>query len=656
MIDEILMQVEKPARYIGNEINMVVKDPKDVDIRFAFCFPDSYEVGMSYVGLQILYFFMNRRDDLYCERVFAPWNDMVDIRFAFCFPDSYEVGMSYVGLQILYFFMNRRDDLYCERVFAPWNDMEQKMRENDIELFTLETGTSIKKFDFVGFTLQYEMTYTNIINMLNLGKIPIWSKDRTEDDPIIIAGGPCAYNPEPLADIIDIFYIGEGEVKYDEFFDIYKEIKKQGGTKEDFYLRLLKMDGIYIPKFYDVEYKENGEIKEFRPINENAPKKIKKVIVKDMDNVFYPDKQLVPLIDVVHDRVSLEVFRGCIRGCRFCQAGYVYRPVREKSAEAILKKSKKLVETSGHEEISLTSLSTADYRDFKNLAEGLLDQFKDDKVNIALPSLRIDAFSIDLMKKVQGVRKSSLTFAPEAGTQRLRDVINKGITEEEILRGSKLAFEGGWDRVKLYFMVGLPTETYDDVKGIAKLASDIVDKFYELPKESINRGVSVTVSSSCFVPKAFTPFQWSAQDTCEEFLKKQYLLKDSNERKQVKVNYHEPSVSSIEGILARGDRKVAKLIVKAWENGAKFDGWSESFKYDAWLRALEQTGLSREFYANRERSYDEILPWDHISIGVSKRFFIEEMEKAKNVTITPNCRQDCSMCGAKVFGGGVCFE
>nr|WP_317357019.1 TIGR03960 family B12-binding radical SAM protein [uncultured Tyzzerella sp.] len=609
MIDEILMQVEKPARYIGNEINMVVKDPKDVDIRFAFCFPDSYEVGMSYVGLQILYFFMNRRSDV-----------------------------------------------YCERVFAPWHDMEEKMRQNNIDLFTLETGTSVRNFDFVGFTLQYEMTYTNIINMLNLGNIPIWSKDRKEEDPIIIAGGPCAYNPEPLAEIIDIFYIGEGEVKYDEFFDLYKEIKKQGGTKEDFYIKLLKMDGIYIPKFYDVEYKENGEIKEFKPLHPDAPKKIKKVIVKDMDNVFYPDKQLVPLIDVVHDRVSLEVFRGCIRGCRFCQAGYVYRPVREKKAEALLKKSKTLVETSGHEEVSLTSLSTADYSDFRNLAEGLLEQFKDEKVNIALPSLRIDAFSIDLMQKVQGVRKSSLTFAPEAGTQRLRDVINKGITEEEILRGSSLAFEGGWDRVKLYFMVGLPTETDEDVKGIAKLASDIVDKFYELPKEKRNRGVSVTVSSSCFVPKAFTPFQWSAQDTCDEFLRKQYLLKDSNERKQVKVNYHEPTVSSIEGILARGDRKVAKLIVKAWENGAKFDGWTESFKYDAWLKALEQTGLSREFYANRERSYDEILPWDHIFIGVSKRFFKEEMEKAKNVTVTPNCRQDCSMCGAKVFGGGVCFE
>lgn len=606
---EILMQVEKPARYIGNEINMVVKNPKDVDIRFAFCFPETYEVGMSYVGLQILYFFMNRRDDL-----------------------------------------------YCERAFAPWHDMEKIMREQNIELFTLETGNSIKNFDFVGFTLQYEMTYTNIINMLELGNIPIWSKDRTEEQPIIIAGGPCAYNPEPLAEIIDIFYIGEGEVKYDEFFDIYKKIKKAGGTKEDFYEAILKMEGIYIPKYYEVEYKENGEIKEFRPIHKDAPKKIKKVIVNDMDKVFYPEKQLVPLIDVVHDRVSLEVFRGCIRGCRFCQAGYVYRPVREKTPEKIIKTARNLIDTSGHEELSLTSLSTADYSEFRNVSEGLLEEFKNENVNLSLPSLRIDAFSLDLMKRVQEVRKSSLTFAPEAGTQRLRNVINKGIYEEDILRGSKLAFEGGWDRVKLYFMVGLPTETDEDIKGITKLASDIVDKFYELPKENRNRGVSVTVSSSCFVPKAFTPFQWSAQSTCEEFTRKQYLLKDSNERKQVKVNYHEPAVSSIEGILARGDRKVAKLIVQAHKNGAKFDGWSESFKYDAWLKALEETGLSREFYANRERSYEEILPWDHISIGVSKRFFIEEMENAKKELETPNCREKCSMCGAKSFGGGVCFE
>lgn len=608
-LDEILMQVEKPARYIGNEINMVVKNIEDIDIRVAFCFPDTYEVGMSYVGLQILYFFMNRREDL-----------------------------------------------YCERVFAPWHDMESKLRENSIDLFTLETGSSIREFDFVAFTLQYEMTYTNIINMLNLGNIPIWSKERTESDPIIIAGGPCSYNPEPLADIIDIFYIGEGEVSYDEFYDLYKSIKKTGGTKEDFYREVVKIDGIYVPKFYDVEYKENGEIKSFIPNNENAPKKVKKVVVKDMNEVFYPEQQLVPLIDVVHDRISIEVFRGCIRGCRFCQAGYVYRPVRERSAKTVLDKCTALIETSGHEEVSLLSLSTADYRELKEVSESLIEQYKDEKVNIALPSLRIDAFSLDLMAKVQDVRKSSLTFAPEAGTQRLRDVINKGISEEEILNGSYMAFKGGWDRVKLYFMVGLPTETDEDILGITKLASDIVSKYHEIPKENRNRGVSVTVSSSSFVPKPFTPFQWSAQDTCEEFTRKQYLLKDSNKNRKIKVNYHEPAVSSIEGVLARGDRRISKAIVEAWENGAKFDGWSEYFKYDVWQEAIKNAGLNREFYANRERTYEEILPWDFIDIGVTKAYLIKEMESAKKEVVTPNCREDCSMCGAKKFGGGVCFE
>lgn len=609
VLDEILMQVEKPARYIGNEINMVIKKPNDVDIRVAFCFPDTYEVGMSYVGLQILYFFMNRREDL-----------------------------------------------YCERVFAPWHDMEEKLRTNNLDLFTLETGESIRKFDFVAFTLQYEMTYTNIINMLDLGNIPIWSADRTERDPIIIAGGPCSYNPEPLADIIDIFYIGEGEVSYDEFYDIYKEIKNNGGSKDDFYRAVVKIDGIYIPKFYDVEYKEDGQIKSFIPNVSEAPKKVKKVVVKDMNEVFYPSEQLVPLIDVVHDRVSIEVFRGCIRGCRFCQAGYVYRPVRERSAKTVLDKCTTLIETSGHEEVSLLSLSTADYRDLKEVSESLIEQYKDDKVNIALPSLRIDAFSLDLMSKVQDVRKSSLTFAPEAGTQRLRDVINKGITEDEILNGSYMAFKGGWDRVKLYFMVGLPTETDEDILGITKLASDIVGKYHEIPKENRNRGVSVTVSSSSFVPKPFTPFQWSAQDTCEEFARKQHLLKNSNKNKKIKVNYHEPSVSSIEGVLARGDRKLSKAIVEAWENGAKFDGWSEYFKYDVWQNAIKTVGLDRYFYANRERTYDEILPWDFIDIGVTKNYLIEEMESAKSEIVTPNCREKCSMCGAKKFGGGVCFE
>ncbi len=609
MLKEILLQVTKPARYIGNEINMVVKD-----------------------------------------------KDSVDIRFAFCFPDVYEVGMSHLGLQILYYFLNRREDTYCERVFAPWFDMEEKMREYNMPLYALETGDPIKNFDFIGFTLQYEMSYTNIINMLDLAGIPIWSADRGENDPIIIAGGPCAYNPEPLADIIDIFYIGEGEVSYDKFLDIYKEHKKNGGTKEEFFEKALEIEGIYIPKYYDVEYKENGEIKSFTPNHPKAPKKIKKVIVMDMDKVFYPEKQLVPLIEVVHDRVTMEVFRGCIRGCRFCQAGYVYRPVREKSPETLIECSKSLVANSGHEEISLTSLSTGDYTQFKPLAEGLLNLYADQSINIALPSLRIDAFSLDLMQKVQEVRKSSLTFAPEAGTQRLRNVINKGLTEEEILRGSSLAFQGGWNRVKLYFMVGLPTETEEDLQGIVDLANKIVDKYHEIPKEERPRPVSVVVSSSCFVPKPFTPFQWMPQATVTEFFAKQKYVKTHMTKKQVKFNYHEPELSSLEAVLALGDRRIGKLMVRAWELGAKFDGWSESFKYDKWMQAFEDVGLSKEFYANRTRSYDEILPWDHISIGIGKQFFINEAEKAKAAQITPNCREKCAMCGAKSFGGGVCYE
>lgn len=610
MLKEILLQVEKPGRYIGNEVNMVVKDPQDVDIRFAFCFPDVYEVGMSHLGLQILYYFLNRREDT-----------------------------------------------YCERVFAPWYDMEDKMRENNMPLFALETGDPIKKFDFVGFTLQYEMSYTNIVNMLDLAGIPIWSKDRTEDDPIIIAGGPCAYNPEPLADIVDVFYIGEGEVKYDEFIDMYKQHKKSGGSRSQFLEKALKIDGIYVPKFYDVEYKENGEIASFTPNHPDAKPKIKKVIVMDMDKVYYPDKQLVPMLETVHDRVTLEVFRGCIRGCRFCQAGYVYRPVREKQPERLLDLADSLLKNSGHEEISLTSLSTSDYTKFRPLAEKLIERYSNESVSLSLPSLRIDSFSLDLMQKVQEVRKSGLTFAPEAGTQRLRNVINKGLTEEEILRGASLAFNGGWNRVKLYFMVGLPTETEEDLQGIIDLSNAIVEKFFEIPKEERKgRPISVVASSSCFVPKPFTPFQWSAQSTAQEFLDKTYYVKTHMTRKQVKYNYHEPELSSLEGVMARGDRRVGKAIVRAWELGAKFDSWNEFFKYDVWLKAFEDTGVSKEFYANRERSYDEILPWDHISIGVSKRFLINEMEKAKKGIVTKNCRTECAMCGAKSFGGGVCFE
>ena len=607
--DEILLQVEKPARYVGREVNMVKKNPSDVDIRFAFCFPDVYEVGMSHLGLQILYYFLNRREDT-----------------------------------------------YCERVFAPWVDMEAKMREEKIPLFALESQESIRNFDFVGFTLQYEMSYTNVLNMMDLAGIPLYRKDRTDSDPIIICGGSCAYNPEPLADFVDIFYLGEGEVLYDDIMDLYKDFKKKGKTKQQFLEALLKFDGIYMPQFYDVDYNDDGTVKSIMPNHKDARKVIKKVIVTDMDNVFFPEKQLVPLIEVVHDRVTLELFRGCIRGCRFCQAGFVYRPVREKKAETVLKGARRLVDTSGHEEISLTSLSTSDFTGFEQLACGLLDEFKVEKVNLSLPSLRIDNFSLDLMQKVQEVRKSSLTFAAEAGTQRLRDVINKNLTEENILNGCKMAFDGGWDKVKLYFMLGLPTETEEDLKGIAHLAEKIVEKYFEIPKEQRPRPVMVNASASCFVPKPFTPFQWDAQNTYEEFGEKAQIVKSEIKRRQVRFTYHNTMMSSMEGVFARGDRKLSALLYRAWQLGCRFDGWTEHFDFVKWQQAFADTGLSMAFYANRERSYDEVLPWDHISVGVTKKFLMNEREKAMRAETTPNCRQKCSGCGAASFGGGVCYE
>jgi radical SAM family uncharacterized protein len=608
--EEILLRVTKPARYIGGEINMVKKNPENVDIRFAFCFPDVYEIGMSHLGLEILYYFFNRREDT-----------------------------------------------YCERVFAPWTDMEEIMREEKIPLFALESFDPLNKFDFIGFTLQYEMSYTNLINMLDLAGIPILSKDRKgKDYPIICAGGPCAYNPEPLADIVDFFYIGEGEAGLDKVLDLYKENKKNNGGREKFLESILDCGGIYVPEFYDVEYDETGEIKSFKPNHEKAPEKIMKLIVKDMDNVFYPERQLVPLIETVHSRAALEIFRGCIRGCRFCQAGFVYRPVREKSWDKLMEKANTLIENTGHEEISLISLSTSDYTGFAPLATGLINEFTDKNVNISLPSLRIDAFNLDIMNKVQEVRKSSLTFAPEAGTQRLRDIINKGLTEEEILEGAKLAFEGGWNRVKLYFMMGLPGETYDDIEGIAKLAESIADKYYEMPKENRSQPVSLVLSTACFVPKPFTPFQWEGQNTYQEFMEKQRFLKSKISRKQIRYNYHDAYLSVLEGVIARGDRRVSKLIIRAWELGARFDGWTDLFKPGLWEQAFKDTGISIDFYSTRQRSTDEILPWDHLDIGVSKAFFKRELENSRNEKVTLNCRADCSGCGAALFGGGVCYE
>lgn len=606
--EQLLLTVQKPGRYSGGEINSVIKDKNKVDIRFAFCFPDNYEVGMSHLGMKILY---------------SQFND--------------------------------REDIWCERVFAPWPDFESVMRQNGIPLFALESKDPIKDFDFIGFTLQYELSYSNVLNMLKLAGVPLLAKDRTDFAPLIVAGGPCTCNAEPLADFVDIFFLGEGEQSDLEVMDLYKKYKHNGGTKTDFLKEASKIEGVYVPSLYDVSYNEDGTVKSVSS-KYNAPMPIRKRIETDLDKTYYPEKFVVPYIEIVHDRAVQEIFRGCIRGCRFCQAGFIYRPVREKSVETICRQAKVLCDNTGYDEISLSSLSTSDYRDLEKLLNSLLEWTQKDKVSLSLPSLRIDNFSEELLEKINHVRKSGLTFAAEAGTQRLRDVINKNITEEEIIRTCKTAFEGGYTAVKLYFMMGLPTETYDDIKGIADLAQKIVDTFYEMPNRPKGKSVSVNISVSNFVPKPFTPFEFHPQITREEIIDKQQYLKQCIHSKKISFSYHENRTSFLEGVFARGDRRLGAVLLKAHEKGCKFDSWDEFFELEKWMDSFAECGLDPKFYANRERSYEEINPWDHLDFCVSKDFLIRENERAKMAKTTPNCRKQCQNCGANIFGKGVCFE
>lgn len=614
LTDEILLKIDKPARYIGGEVNSIMKDRERVDIRFAMCFPDVYEIGMSHLGIQIIYDMLNHFEDTWCERVYSPWMDLDDI-----------------------------------------------MRREQIPLFALESQDPVKNFDFLGITLQYEMCYTNILQVLDLSGIPIFAKDRTWDDPVVIGGGPCSYNPEPIASFFDLFYIGEGETQYRNLLNLYKEFKKEGKSRREFLIEAGKLPGIYAPQFYETVYNEDGTIADFYAVEPEMPLAIMKEMVTDLSSTFYPEKPVVPFIKVTQDRVVLEIQRGCIRGCRFCQAGQLYRPVRERSLDFLKEYAVSMLKATGHEEISLSSLSSSDFSTLPEFMDYLIEECKKRNVNISLPSLRIDAFSLDVMSKVQDVKKSSLTFAPEAGTQRMRNVINKGLTEEAILNGARLAFEGGWNKVKLYFMLGLPTETEEDIKGIAALSNEIAKVYYEtVPKEKRNGKVLITASTSFFIPKPFTPFQWAPMCTKEQFLDKAHMVKEAVlaqlNKKSIKYNWHEADVSLLEGILARGDRRIADVIYLAYKKGCIYDAWGEYYRHDVWMECFDACGLSVDFYTIRERSPDEKLPWDFISCGVTKEFLQREWKRALEEETTPNCKMACQGCGAARFGTGICTE
>lgn len=607
-VEKLLLKVQKPGRYVGGELNEVIKDKNSVDVRFAFCFPDTYEVGMSHLGMKILY-----------------------SQF------------------------NKEDYIWCERVFAPWVDMEEEMIKHNIPLYALESGDPVSDFDFIGFTLQYELSFTNMLNMLKLSNVPIKSSERNELKQIVVAGGPCACNPEPIADFVDLFFIGEGEEVDLDVINIFRECRKQGKSKAEFLQLCSQIEGVYVPSLYDVSYNADGTIKSFMPKG-NAPKVIHKRLIKDMNTCFYPDNFVVPLVEIVHDRAVQEIFRGCIRGCRFCQAGFIYRPVREKSPETINTQCKALCDNTGYDEVSLSSLSSSDYSQIVPLLEKLNEWSKDEKVSIPLPSLRVDGFTDDIMNKIKTVRKSGLTFAPEAGSQRMRDVINKNVREEELLATCATAFEGGWTTVKLYFMIGLPTETMEDVEAISKLGQAVVDTYYKCPNKPKGKSVKVTVSASSFVPKPFTPFQWEPQDTIPVLHEKQVHIKESITTKKIQFNYHDADTSYLEAVFARGDRKLCKVMELACERGFHFDGWNDCFNLEKWLELFEECGIDPAFYANRKRSFDEILPWDHIDYGVTKDYLIKECKKAYENTTTPHCRLKCNNCGAAKYGEGVCFE